>query len=105
MLGEKWFYIFFSIVLSISCMAQGYDFLVREAESKMESEKYAEALNSFEKAFKSGEYHSSDFLNVARIYARLDKNDEAFTYLHKAVKAGFADQAGRHQPEFPPDQV
>jgi len=94
MLEKKWFCTFFSIVLSISCMAQGYDSLVREAELKMESEKYEEALNLFEKAFKSGEYHSNDFLNVARIYARLDKNDEAFTYIHKAVKAGFADQSG-----------
>lgn len=86
--------VFLIIFFSIACLAQGYDFLVRDAEDKMKAGQYEEALKLFDKAFKSGEYHYEDFLNVARIYVRLEKNDKAFAYLEKAVKSGFANPAG-----------
>ena len=85
--------LFFLIIgLTSSCLAQGYDYLVRDAEGKMEAGQYREALNLYEKAFRSGEFHFLDYYYSAQGYALLANHDAAFDYLNKAVIAGFMNE-------------
>jgi SagB-type dehydrogenase family enzyme len=79
------------IFLCGPCLAQGYDFLVRDAERQIQAGEYQKALDLYEKAFKSGEFHYNDFIHAARAKAHLGMPDDAFEYLHKAVKTGFMD--------------
>jgi SagB-type dehydrogenase family enzyme len=79
------------IGLAATAWAQGYDRLVREAEKKITAGQYQEALDLYEKAFKSGEFHYDDYINAARAHARLDNPDAAFDYLNRAVEAGYID--------------
>jgi len=91
---KRYLYLSISIIFFFwgFCLAQGYDFLVREAEGKMTEGNYEKALALFEKALKTGEYHYNDYLNMARIYVHMERSDTAFIYLNKAVKTGFVDQ-------------
>jgi SagB-type dehydrogenase family enzyme len=73
-------------------LAQGYDALVREAETKLMAQKWEEALTLYEQAFKTGEFNYSDFYNAACASALLGKADAAFSYLSKAVEAGFIEK-------------
>ena len=72
--------------------AQGYDFLVRQAESKIAAGSWEDALALYEKAFETGEFNQSDFYNAAIAYVHLDKPDMGYSYLKKAVHAGFLDR-------------
>ncbi len=73
-------------------LAQGYDALVREAESKIMAQKWEESLALYEKAFKTGEFSYEDFYNAACASARIGKSDAAYSYLFKAMDAGFLDR-------------
>jgi SagB-type dehydrogenase family enzyme len=77
------------IGLASASLAQGYDALVREAESKIAAQKWEEALALYEKAFKTGEFNYNDFYNAACVSAHLGKSDTAYEYLFKAIDAGF----------------
>ncbi len=83
-----------SLVLCLStlCLAQSYDYLVREAEKTLASGKYQETLDLYEKALKSGEFHYNDYINAAVACAQLGRSDNAFAYLHEAIKAGFIEK-------------
>jgi SagB-type dehydrogenase family enzyme len=72
--------------------AQGYDALVREAETKLQAQKWDEALALYEKAFATGEFNYSDFYNAACASARLGKTDKAYAYLLEAIEAGFLEK-------------
>ena len=97
---KKILLLFLCIGLSATSLAQGYDFLVREAESMMQEQKYEEALALYEKAFKSGEFHFNDYYNSACANALLGHPDAAFGYLIKAIEAGFLE---RQKLEKDPD--
>jgi SagB-type dehydrogenase family enzyme len=73
-------------------LAQGYDALVREAETKLAAGQWDEALALYEQAFKTGEFSYSDFYNAACASARLGKADLAYSYLLKAIDAGFLEK-------------
>jgi SagB-type dehydrogenase family enzyme len=75
-----------------SGFSQGYDFLVREAETKMLAKDYQGALTLYEKAFESGEFHYNDFYNAACAHSMLGNLDGAFQFLEKALDAGFYDK-------------
>ena len=80
------------LVVAPASLAQGYDALVRQAESKITAASWAEALALYEKAFKTGEFSYIDFYNAAIACSRLDKPDMGYSYLLKAVHAGFLDR-------------
>jgi len=80
------------LAVASASLAQGYDALVREAETKLMAQKWEEALALYEKAFKTGEFSYEDFYNAACASARLGKPDAAYSYLLKAVDAGFLDK-------------
>ncbi len=74
------------------CLAQGYDFLVREAERQFAAGEYQAAIDLYLNAFKSGEFHFNDYMNAAFSACRLKNKDLAFEYLGKAIEAGFSDR-------------
>jgi tetratricopeptide (TPR) repeat protein len=82
------------LVLGIAsaCLAQGYDALVRQAESKIAAQKWEEALALYEKALKTGEFSYGDFYNAAIACTRLGKPDMGYSYLFKAIHAGLLDK-------------
>ena len=82
----------FVLGIASASLAQGYDALVREAETKLMAQKWEEALTLYEQAFKTGEFSYDDFYNAACASALLGKPDAAFTYLTKAVDAGFLEK-------------
>ncbi len=82
--------LFLLLIASVS-LAQGYDFLVRQAESEIAAGSWEEALSLYEKALKTGEFSHDDFYNSAIACARLDRMDMGYSYLLKAVHAGFLD--------------
>jgi SagB-type dehydrogenase family enzyme len=82
----------FVLGIASASLAQGYDALVREAETKLMAQKWEEALALYEQAFKTGEFSYDDFYNAACASARLGKPDAAFSYLTKAVDAGFLEK-------------
>ena len=77
-----------SFCFSTACLAQGYDYLVRDAEKLLTEKKYEEALALYAKAFESGEFHFQDYYNVACANALLGRPDAAFDNLNKAIDAG-----------------
>jgi len=77
--------------LASTVSAQGYDALVRQAESKIAAGQWQEALAIYEKAFETGEFSYNDYYNAACASARLGKADMGYSYLLKAVHAGFLD--------------
>jgi SagB-type dehydrogenase family enzyme len=83
---------FLLLGVASASLAQGYDALVREAEAKLMAQKWDEALVLYEKAFKTGEFSYVDFYNAACASARLGKTEPAYSYLLKAVDAGFVDK-------------
>lgn len=85
---HSWIVGLFCLSIAASGFAQGYDFLVREAEQLIRSQDYEKALEAYEKAWESGEYHYSDFINAARVSALLEDADRAFGYLNRSVEAG-----------------
>ena len=89
---QKMIVLLMVLCFSATCLAQGYDFLVREAETKMQAQKYEEALALYEKAFKSGEFHYKDYYNAACANALLGHPDAAFDYLNKAIEVGFIEK-------------
>jgi SagB-type dehydrogenase family enzyme len=82
----------FVLGIASASLAQGYDALVREAETKLMAQKWEEALALYEQAFKTGEFSYNDFYNAACASARLGKSDAAYSYLLKAVDAGFLEK-------------
>ncbi|MCX5753050.1 MAG: SagB/ThcOx family dehydrogenase [Candidatus Krumholzibacteria bacterium] len=84
--------ILFVLGIASASLAQGYDALVREAESKIMAQKWEEALALYEQAFKTGEFNYGDFYNAACASARLGKSDAAYSYLLKAIDAGFLEK-------------
>ena len=74
------------------CFGQGYDRLVRKAETLLQEKKYEEALKVYEEAFKSGEYHYNDFYNVGCANALIGNPDHAFKALDRAVQEGYLDK-------------
>jgi SagB-type dehydrogenase family enzyme len=88
---RKTIFILLFLCFYVSCFAQGYDRLVRQAETLLVEKKYEEALNIYEKAFKSGEYHFNDYYNVACAHALLGNPDKAFQSLDRAVEVGYLD--------------
>jgi SagB-type dehydrogenase family enzyme len=82
----------FLLFIASASFAQGYDFLVRQAESEIAAGNWEEALELYEKAFKTGEFSSSDFYNAAIACAQLERLEMGYSYLHKAVEAGFLDR-------------
>ena len=80
------------LVIASASSAQGYDALVRQAESKVAAGNWEDALALYEKAFATGEFSQSDFYNSAIACARLDKPEMGYSYLKKAVQAGFLDR-------------
>jgi len=87
------------LVFAATSWAQGYDALVRQAEKKLGDKKYAEALELYEKAFATGEFHYKDFYNAACASTRLDDPDKAFAYLDRAVAAGLIEKQWLEQDE------
>ena len=84
--------VLFVLGIASTSLAQGYDALVREAEAKLMAQKYAEALPLYEQAFKTGEFSYNDLYNAACVSARLGKSEAAYSYLLKAVDAGFLEK-------------
>jgi SagB-type dehydrogenase family enzyme len=82
----------FVLGFATAALAQGYDALVREAEAKIMAQKWEEALTLYEKAFKTGEFNYNDFYNAACASARLGKSDGAYSYLFRAIEAGFLEK-------------
>ena len=80
------------LAVASASLAQGYDALVREAETKLMAQKWDKALALYEQAFKTGEFSYGDFYNAACASARLGKPDAAYSYLFKAVDAGFLEK-------------
>ena len=80
------------VAISAASLAQGYDFLVRQAESKIAALEWEEALALYEKALASGEFSYVDFYNAALACAHLGRTDTGYSYLHKAVRAGLLDE-------------
>jgi len=80
------------VAISTASFAQGYDALVRQAESKIAAQEWDEALTLYEKALATGEFSYTDFYNAAVACAYLDRIDEGYSYLHKAVRAGLLDE-------------
>lgn len=83
----------FALCFASASLAQGYDALVRDAESKIAAGKWEEALALYERAFKTGEFGHHDFYNASCAGARLGRTDAAYSYLFKAIDAGFLDKA------------
>ena len=79
-------------VTASASSAQGYDILVRQAEQKIAAGSWEEALALYEKAFETGEYSQNDFYNSAVACAHLGKPEMGYSYLEKAVQAGFLDK-------------
>lgn len=79
----------FVLGIASASLAQGYDALVREAETKLMAQKWEDALALYEKAFKTGEFSYEDFYNAACASAQLGKSDAAYAYLFEAIEAGF----------------
>ncbi len=71
--------------------AQGYDALVRDAETKLAAKDYAGALALYEKAFATGEFSAGDYYNAACAASRAGRLDEGYAYLGKAIDAGLVD--------------
>ena len=84
--------VLFVLGFASASLAQGYDALVREAETKIMTQKWEEALTLYEKAFKTGEFSYNDFYNAACASARLGKSDAAYSYLFRAIEAGFLEK-------------
>jgi SagB-type dehydrogenase family enzyme len=82
----------FVLGIASASFAQGYDALVREAEAKLAAQKWDEAFTLYEKAFKTGEFSYNDLYNAACVSARLGKSDVAYSYLLKAIDAGFLEK-------------
>jgi SagB-type dehydrogenase family enzyme len=83
--------------------AQGYDALVREAETKIAAQQWAEALALYEKAFATGEFAYEDFYNAACAATRLGKTDAGYAYLFKAIDAGLLEtDALEDDPDLAP---
>jgi len=80
------------LVIASASLAQGYDALVRQAESKIAAGSWEEALALYEKAFETGEFSYVDYYNAAIAYVHLDKPDMGYSYLLKAVRAGLLDR-------------
>jgi SagB-type dehydrogenase family enzyme len=74
------------------CLAQGYDFMVRDAERKLMAGEFQEAIDIYMTAFKSGEFHYNDYIHTAQAAASLNDADLAFKFLGMAVNAGFMDK-------------
>ena len=79
------------VASATASFAQGYDALVRQAESKIAAREWEEALALYEKALAAGEFSFADFYNAAVACAYLDRIDDGYSYLHKAVHAGLLD--------------
>lgn len=73
-------------------LAQGYDALVRQAESKIMAKQWEEALALYEQAFKTGEFNYGDFYNAACAAARLGRTDDAYSYIFKSIDAGLIEK-------------
>ena len=71
----------FVLGIASASLAQGYDALVREAETKIMAQKWEEGLALYEQAFKTGEFSYNDFYNAACASARLGRSDAAYSYL------------------------
>jgi SagB-type dehydrogenase family enzyme len=87
----------FSLIIMLAAfsavsLAQGYDALVRQAESKITAREWEEALTLYEKALATGEFSYGDYYNAAVACAHLDRVDEGYSYLQKAVHAGLLDE-------------
>jgi len=82
----------FVLGIASASLAQGYDALVREAETKIMAQKWEEGLALYEQAFKTGEFSYNDFYNAACASARLGRSDAAYSYLFKAMDAGFLER-------------
>ncbi len=82
----------FVLGIASASLAQGYDALVREAETKIMAQKWEEALALYEKAFQTGEFNYGDFYNAACASARLGRTEAAYSYLLKAIDAGFLEK-------------
>ena len=78
--------------IASASFAQGYDALVREAETKIMATQWAEALALYEKAFATGEFAYEDFYNAACAATRLGKTDAGYSYLFKAIDAGLLEK-------------
>ncbi len=76
------------VAFSTTSLAQGYDAIVRKAESKIAAREWEEALALYKKALATGEFSYADFYNAAVTCAHLDRIEEGYSYLHKAVHAG-----------------
>jgi SagB-type dehydrogenase family enzyme len=57
-----------------------------------EDREVRQALALYEKAFATGEFSHNDFYNAACASARLGKPDGAYSYLFKAIEAGFLEK-------------
>lgn len=79
------------IIIASECLSQSYDALVRQAEAKIAAKQWEEALSLYERAFKTGEYNYSDYYNAACACSHLGKTEDAYSYLLKAIEAGFLD--------------
>ena len=99
MTRHKIIFVFVGLLFSATCLAQGYDYLVREAERTIAAEKYQEALDLYEKAFESGEFHYNDFFNAACACAILGNPDGAFAYLDRAVEEGLIEKGWLERDE------
>jgi SagB-type dehydrogenase family enzyme len=80
------------VAISTASLAQGYDALVRQAESQIAAREWEEALALYEKALATGEFSYVDFYNAAVACAHLGRIEEGYSYLHKAVHAGLLDE-------------
>jgi len=85
------------LVIASASLAQGYDALVRQAESKIAARGWEEALDLYEKAFETGEFSYVDYYNAAVACASLGKPDKGYAYLLQSVHAGFLDSERMEQ--------
>ncbi len=89
--------VLFTLMIATAAFAQGYDALVRDAEAKLSDKKWDEALALYEQAFKTGEFSYNDYYNAACAAALAGKSDLAYSYLLKAVDAGFVEKDALEQ--------
>jgi SagB-type dehydrogenase family enzyme len=82
------------VLAAAAGFAQGYDALVREAEAKLAAKDWSAALALYEKAFATGEFSYSDYYNAACASARIGELDRGYSYLMKAIDAGYLDVDG-----------
>jgi SagB-type dehydrogenase family enzyme len=80
------------LCLSLTAWAQGYDGLIQQAQAKLLTGEYQEALELYAQAFQTGESYYGDYYNAACAANLAGHPDTAFTYLDAAIRDGLIEK-------------